>query len=116
MKPEQLLDAENFPPFTGFPKRGITFLRRLKKNNNRDWFAKNREEFEEFVKLPMQSLIATFKQPLAEFAPEMEVNPKRSMFRIYRDIRFSKNKNPYKTHVAAVFHPKGHWENSAGYY
>ena len=116
MKPEMMLDAEMFPPFDGFPKEGIKFLTQLKKNNNRPWFNKHKSEYEDFIKLPIQSLIASLKAPMAKVAPEIEVNPKRSMFRIYRDIRFSKNKAPYKTHVAAVFHLKGNWQNSAGYY
>jgi uncharacterized protein (TIGR02453 family) len=64
----------------------------------------------------MLSLIAAMKEPLAAIAPEIEVDPKKNIFRIYRDTRFSKNKTPYKTHVAAVFHPRGHWEESAGFY
>jgi uncharacterized protein (TIGR02453 family) len=115
MNPE-LLDTEMYPPFGGFPKEGISFLRRLKKNNNREWFAKHKPEYEDYVKLPMQSLIATLREPMARMAPEFDVHPKRSMFRIYRDTRFSKNKLPYKTHVAAVFHHRGNWQGSAGYY
>ena len=111
-----MLDAEMFPPFDGFPKEGIKFLKQLKKNNNRDWFNKHKSEYEDFLKLPLQSFISSVKAPMAKVAPEIEVNPKRSIFRIYRDIRFSKNKAPYKTHVAAVFHLKGNWQNSAGYY
>ena len=116
MKQSILLDTEVYPPFEGFPKEGITFLKQLKKNNNREWFAAHKAEFENFVKLPMLCLIAAMKEPLAKFAPELDVNPKKSLFRIYRDTRFSKNKTPYKTHVAAIFHLKGHWEASAGYY
>ncbi|MBS4028751.1 MAG: DUF2461 domain-containing protein [Ignavibacteriales bacterium] len=115
MKPPPL-DLELYPPFETFPKEGIQFLSQLKKNNNREWFAKHKAEYEEFVKFPMLSLIATIKPKLETVAPEMEADPKKSMFRIYRDTRFSKDKTPYKTHVAAVFHPRGHWQNSAGYY
>ncbi len=115
MKP-RMPDIELFPPFSGFPREGIEFLKKLKKNNNREWFNKHKPEYEEFVKLPMQSFISSMEQPMAKIAPEIQVDPKRSMFRIYRDTRFSKNKAPYKTHVAAVFHMKGHWEESAGYY
>jgi len=99
-------DFEQFPPFEGFPKEGTRFLSRLKKNNNRDWFAKHKEEYEEFVKFPMQSLISSLREPLAKLAPELEVDPKRSMFRIYRDTRFSSDKRPYKTHAAAIFHER----------
>jgi uncharacterized protein (TIGR02453 family) len=111
-----LLDPEVYPPFDGFPKDGIKFLKQLKTNNNRQWFQVHKEEYETFVKLPMQSLIVALRGEFAKFAPEIDLQPKRSMFRIYRDIRFSKNKAPYKTHVAAVFHPRGHWQEGAGYY
>ncbi|MDI6767449.1 MAG: DUF2461 domain-containing protein [Bacteroidota bacterium] len=110
------LDIELFPPFTGFPEEGIQFLKRLMKNNNRIWFAKHKSEYEDFVKFPMQCLIASLKVPMSKLVPEIDVNPKRSMFRIFRDTRFSKDKTPYKTHVAAVFHLKGHWQQSAGFY
>ena len=116
MKPELRLDTAIFPPFNGFPLEGIRFLKQLKKHNTRPWFAKHRTEYEEFVKLPMQALVASMKPHFDRFAPEIEANPRRSIFRIYRDTRFSKNKNPYKTHVAAVFHPQGHWQKSAGFY
>ncbi len=116
MKHPSDLDLDIFPPFEKFPRDGIRFLRRLKTNNNREWFGLHKSEYEDFVKLPMQALIATLRPLVARFAPEIELNPRRSMFRIYRDIRFSRDKSPYKTHVAAVFHPKGHWEQSAGYY
>lgn len=113
---EITLDADLFPPFEGFPRAAITFLKQLRKNNTRPWFAKHKDEYEEYLKLPMHSLIAALRPGVTKFAPEIEVNPRRSMFRIYRDIRFSKNKSPYKTHVAAVFHPKGHWQEGAGFY
>lgn len=66
----------------------------------------------------MQSLIASLQPYFEAFAPEFDVNPKKSLFRIYRDIRFSKDKTPYKTHVAAHFvlrgKPKG--IEGSGYY
>jgi uncharacterized protein (TIGR02453 family) len=113
-----LSDLEFFPPFDGFPTEGIDFLKRLKRNNNRPWFEKHKEEYEVSVKLPMQSLIAALHPHFDRFAPEFDVNPKRSIFRIYRDVRFSKDKTPYKTHVAAHFvlrgKPKG--IEGSGYY
>jgi uncharacterized protein (TIGR02453 family) len=111
-----IIDEELYPPFEGFPKEGINFLRKLKRNNNRVWFNAHKAEYEELVKLPMQSLIATLAIVLRDYAPEMEANPKRSMFRIYRDTRFSKDKTPYKTHVAAVFTPEGTTHDDAGLY
>ncbi|HEV8538030.1 MAG TPA: DUF2461 domain-containing protein [Bacteroidota bacterium] len=109
-------EIEPFPPFAGFPREGIAFLTALKKNNNREWFHRHKSEYEEYLKFPMQSFIASLTQPMANIAPEIHVDPLHAMFRIYRDTRFSKDKQPYKTHVAAVFHHRGHWEESAGYY
>lgn len=112
------MDEQLFPPFEGFPKESITFFKRLKKNNDREWFAAHKPDYEEFVKFPMQSFIAAMQPHFADFAPQFDVNPKRSMFRIYRDTRFSKDKTPYKIHMAAHFvlrgKPKG-FEGS-GYY
>jgi uncharacterized protein (TIGR02453 family) len=116
MNSNRFLDSEIYPPFTGFPREGVKFLARLKKNNNREWFARHKPEYEDFVKLPMQSLLASLAGPMASIAPEIDIHPKRSLFRIYRDIRFSKNKSPYKTHVAAVFGLMGNWGDSAGFY
>jgi len=107
MKKDPLDEFEFYPPFEGFPSEGIGFLKRLKKNNNRNWFQKHKEEYEELVKLPMQSLIVEMGSYFHEFDPEFEAHPKRSLFRIYRDVRFSKDKRPYKTHVAAHFVRRG---------
>lgn len=111
-----LIDLGAYPPFAGFPPEGLQFLRKLKKNNRRDWFAEHKGEYEEFVRFPMETLIASLAGPLEEIAPGMLVHPKKSMFRIYRDTRFSKDKKPYKTHVAAVFHPTGKWQDGAMFY
>lgn len=113
-----LSDLEFYPPFEGFPAEGITFLKRLKRNNNRPWFEKHRDEFESAVKLPMQSLLAALQPPFELFAPEFDIDPKRSLFRIYRDVRFSSDKTPYKTHVAAhiVLRGKPKGVEGSGYY
>lgn len=113
-----LSDMELYPPFDGFPQEGIEFMKRLKRNNNRPWFEKHKPDYESFVKTPMQSLIVALRPHFERFAPEFDINPKRSIFRIYRDVRFSKDKTPYKTHVAAHFvlrgKPKG--VEGSGYY
>ncbi len=101
------IEEDFYPPFDGFPKAGIDFLKRLKKNNNREWFAKHKHEYEASVKLPMQCLIVTLAGKLHDDIPEIEFNPKRSIFRIHRDVRFSKNKAPYKTNIAASFELRG---------
>jgi uncharacterized protein (TIGR02453 family) len=113
-----LSDLDVYPPFDGFPRAGIDLMKRLKRNNNRPWFEKHKEEYEAVVKLPMQSLIAALQPHFEVFAPEFDIHPKKSLFRIYRDVRFSKDKTPYKTHVAAHFvlrgKPKG--VEGSGYY
>ncbi len=108
----------DFPPFQGFPREGIRFLRNLKRHNEREWFTAHKDEYEEHVKLPMQSFIVALRPILQGFAPEFDVHPKRSLFRIYRDTRFSKDKTPYKTHVAAHFVLRGTEKGlvGAGYY
>ena len=108
------LDDVLYPPFTGFPKSGLLFLRRLKKNNNRPWFQNHREEYEESVRFPMQCLIAGLAVRLHDEIPEVEFNPRKSIFRIYRDTRFSKNKTPYKTNIAAWFGLRGMKGDSEG--
>lgn len=101
------LEEDFFPPFEGFPKEGTAFLKKLKNNNNRTWFHNHKTEYEESVKFPMQCLIASLAQALIDDIPEIEFNPKKSIFRIHRDVRFSKNKAPYKTNIAASFELRG---------
>jgi uncharacterized protein (TIGR02453 family) len=108
------LDDVLYPPFTGFPQSGLDFLRRLKKNNNRPWFQARKPLYDENLRLPMQCLIAGLAVRLHDEAPEVEFNPKRNIFRIYRDTRFSKNKAPYKTNVAAWFGLRGRKADTEG--
>ena len=107
MSPALSIDEAVYPPFQGFPRSGLEFLRKLKKNNNRQWFAGHKQRYEEDVRFPMQCLIASLAQQLVDDIPDMEFNPKKSIFRIYRDVRFSKNKSPYKTNIAASFDMRG---------
>jgi uncharacterized protein (TIGR02453 family) len=103
--------------FSAFPKEGLQFLRTLKRNNNREWFQKHKSNYEEHVKQPMADLIEALHTEFQEFAPEMIASPKVSAYRIHRDTRFSKDKTPYKTHVAAVFPPSGIGKHEgAGFY
>ena len=86
-----------------FPAAGLDFLRKLRRNNRREWFLKNKQTYEEFVRQPMIELVTALAPEFATFAPEIVASPKVSLYRIYRDTRFSKDKSPYKTHVAAGF-------------
>jgi len=87
-----------------FTPATLTFLRGLARNNRKPWFEAHRPDYERVVVAPMRALIEEMDVRLARFAPEIIGNPKRSMFRIYRDIRFSKDKSPYKTHAACWFY------------
>ena len=90
--------------FSGFRPAAVTFFRGLKKNNRKEWFEEHRADFEQEVKQPMLALIEDVDVRLAAFIPEIIGSPRRSMFRIYRDVRFSKDKAPYKTHAACWFY------------
>ncbi len=82
------------------------FLKNLARNNDREWFAANKDRYESAVRDPFLQFIADFAAPLGGISPCFRADPKPSggsLFRIYRDIRFSKDKSPYKTHVAASF-------------
>lgn len=87
-----------------FSAATLRYLRSLAAHNNKPWFEAHRDEYEAIVKAPMLALIEELDVRLARFAPEIVGDPKRSMFRIYRDIRFSADKSPYKTHASCWFY------------
>src|SRR5579863_765980 len=104
--------------FPGFPKEGITFLRALKKNNDRDWFTPRKAEFEAAVKQPMIELVSAIHREMMRFAPQYVGEPAKCVYRIYRDTRFSKDKTPYKTFASALLLRNGfdRHAGSAGVY
>ena len=89
--------------FTGFPSDALRFLRALRRNNRREWFLEQRARYEHSVRAPIVQLVEELDARFARFAPEITGDPKRSPFRIHRDVRFSADKSPYKTHAAAWF-------------
>ena len=90
-----------------FPAETLRFLRALKRNNRREWFEAHRGDYEQYVRQPMTAIVERLAVDLRAFAPELIAAPKVSMYRIYRDTRFSHDKKPYKTHIAAVFPTRG---------
>jgi uncharacterized protein (TIGR02453 family) len=95
------------------------FLSRLRRNNNREWFLRHKDEYESCVKQPALRFIEDFSQPLSKLSPYLvaDARPARgSLFRIYRDTRFSNDKRPYKTHVAMRFSHRGKDVHSPGFY
>src|SRR5436305_2160262 len=105
-------------------KRSLPFFPQTARNNGKAWFEAARADYENEVRAPMRELIEELDVSFARFAPEIGGDPKRSMFRINRDVRFSKDKSPYKTHAACWFHYRGASrkvgaeakEGSAGFY
>jgi len=102
--------------FAGFPPEAIGFFRGLARNNRRDWFQPRKAVFEESVKQPMRELVVALNQALAGFAPEYATDPEKAIFRIYRDVRFSKDKKPYKDHIGANFDVRGMAHGHGGFY
>ncbi len=87
--------------FTGFPDAGLRFLRDLAANNNADWFKPRREAYEATVRGPMIDLVADLLTLAAVLKLPLNGDPVKAIFRINRDVRFSKDKRPYKTHCGA---------------
>ena len=90
-----------------FSSEALRFLRALKRNNDRDWFRARRDRYDQFVRAPMVDVIVQLARDFRRFAPELVASPRVSLYRIYRDTRFSDNKTPLKTHVAAAFPWRG---------
>jgi uncharacterized protein (TIGR02453 family) len=102
---------------TAFPPEAFKFLRGLARNNDRDWFEARRPVYERSVKAPMLALIDEINASMIDFAPDHVRPPHKVAMRIYRDIRFSKNKQPYKTHLSAWWSRRGMEKTSgAGFY
>ncbi len=91
--------------FQGFDKKTFTFFRQLSVHNDRDWFEQHRADYDNFVLKPSQHFVMAMGEKLRELSPDVHAIPKvdKTIFRIHRDIRFSKDKTPYKTHLALFF-------------
>ena len=91
--------------FTGFPAEGLRFLKELKKNNDRDWFRERKAVYEETVQAPMALLVTEVAAECRKRGLMVAAKDKQPVMRVYRDVRFSPNKSPYKTHVGASLKP-----------
>ena len=99
---------------THFTPAGIKFLRDLARHNDREWFEPRKPIYEAELKAPMLALIGEITNQMLDFAPEFVRPPQKTMMRIYRDVRFSKNKQPYKTNIAAWWARHGLEKTSGG--
>lgn len=106
--------------FEGFPKDFFAFFRELKKHNERSWFEDNKQRFRDSVQVPMAEFIGAMAPRLRQITKNFVADPRPnggSMFRIYRDVRFSKDKRPYKEHAACHFrHAAGRDVHAPGFY
>lgn len=106
--------------FNGFPKDFFAFFRELSANNERPWFEENKPRFRESVQAPMSDFIAAMAPHLAKVSKEFVADPRPnggSMFRIHRDVRFARDKRPYKEHAACQFrHRLGRDVHAPGFY
>ncbi len=92
-------------PFNGFSKETIRFFNTLKAHNNRPWFEDNRHLYDTFVLPEAQNFVVAMGERLTKISDEINADPRidKSIFRLHRDTRFSKDKKPYKTHLAMLF-------------
>ncbi len=108
------------PDSTRFTGELFRFLRDLEAHNDRDWFQANKQRYEKHLKTPALDFIIDFARPLAKLSPHFRADPRASggsLFRIYRDTRFSRDKRPYKTHCGIQFrHKAGKDAHAPGYY
>jgi uncharacterized protein (TIGR02453 family) len=109
--------------FTGFKPAAVEFLADLAEHNDRAWFQPRKAEYERLLKQPLEALCAALDEEFRARGVPLQADPAKSPFRIYRDVRFSKDKSPYKTMVSASFpwagDDAGHPENvhaSGGYF
>jgi len=90
-----------------FTKDALDFFAELEQNNDRPWFEKNKKRYEDSVKKPMEAFAAEMIGRMQKLDPEISMLPKDAVFRIYRDIRFSKDKTPYKTNAGMSISCRG---------
>ncbi len=100
-----------------FTPKALAFLRALKRNNRREWFHERRDQYDALIRAPMMAVVERLGREFRTFAPDLMADPQKSLYRIWRDTRFSADKRPLKTNVAAVFpHRHGDRHTSAGLY
>ena len=102
--------------FSGFRPEAIQFLADLAANNDRAWFQPRKADYERLLKGPLEALCVALADRFAEKGLPLSADPNRSPFRIYRDVRFAKDKSPYKTNIGAAFRWSGEGDGDPGGY
>ncbi len=120
LPPQRVRSNNTSMAFQGFDMRFFEFFEELKMNNERAWFQENKERYLEVVVTPLQGFIQAMAPALEMISNQIKADPRRnggSMFRIYRDTRFSPDKTPYKTHAGVQFrHVAGKDAHAPGFY
>ena len=104
------------PPFPGFSDEALAFLTDLREHNDREWFKPRKATYDDELMGPLQMLVADLNRRLADRGLPLSAEPRKGVFRIYRDTRFAKDKSPYKTHVAAALGRGGDKKAPGGLY
>ncbi len=91
--------------FKGFSQETLDFFKKLKKNNDKNWFEMHREEYDDYVLNPAKAFVVAMGEKLKKLSPSINADPRtnKSLFRINKDLRFSKDKIPYKTNLGISF-------------
>ncbi len=110
--------TDNFP-FGGFPGDCVKFLQNLSQNNTKHWFQQHKDDYKDNVLAPAQDFVVALGERLRKISPRVVAVPRvdRSIFRIYRDTRFTRDKSPFKTHLA-IWLWEGDWpkNDNSGFY
>jgi uncharacterized protein (TIGR02453 family) len=112
--PEVEMSVATVTRFEGFTPEAIDFLAELATNNDRAWFTPRKADYERLLKQPLEHLCAALAERFAAGGIPLIADPARSPFRIYRDVRFSKDKSPYKTNIGASFPVSGGGQQDHG--
>lgn len=99
-----------------FSPKFTSFLQQLSDNNHKNWFDEHRQDYEKFVKEPFERFVSDLIIAIQGFDDDIQIPPKKAIFRINRDIRFSKDKTPYKVHRSAVLSRNNRKEEFPAYY
>jgi uncharacterized protein (TIGR02453 family) len=102
--------------FRGFSPQALRFLRDLKKNNDRVWFQAHKEIYDRELLEPLRALTASLATALQKARIPIDADPRRAVFRVYRDVRFSRDKSPYKTNLGTYLPYRGIREAPGGLY
>jgi uncharacterized protein (TIGR02453 family) len=107
-----------FPAFENFPKKTVDFLKKLSKNNNKEWFEEHRDDYNSQFLEPAFQFVTEMGDRLSAIVPNIIAVPKidKSVFRLHRDVRFSKDKSPYKTNLGIYLWEGKKKMESSGFY